>query len=108
MAPHYAAGLGPWPHPQVPPPSLLPIAQEGRLFSPEDALSVDLLHEVVPADHLEQRAVARAMELGALPAAGFATVKRGLRAPCPGDGGCRSGRSIVLSLPTGSTGHATM
>jgi enoyl-CoA hydratase/carnithine racemase len=66
---------------QVPPPSLLPIAQEGRLFSPEDALSVGLLHEVVPADHLEQRAVARAMELGALPAAGFATVKRGLRAP---------------------------
>ncbi|MFL5313358.1 MAG: enoyl-CoA hydratase-related protein [Myxococcales bacterium] len=66
---------------QLPAPSLLPVAQEGRLFSPEEALSVGLLHEVVPADRLEQRAVARAMELGALPAAGFATVKRGLRAP---------------------------
>src|SRR2546421_1707162 len=66
---------------QVPAASLLPIAQEGRLFSPEDALSVGLLHEVVPADHLEQRAVARAMELGALPGAAYASVKHGLRAP---------------------------
>src|SRR2546430_11128637 len=66
---------------QVPPPSLLPIAQEGRLFSPEDALSVGLLHEVVPEDHLEQRAVARAMELGALPGAAYASVKPWTRAP---------------------------
>jgi len=66
---------------QLPPPSLLPIALEGRLFPPEEALSVGLLHEVLPADRLEQRAVARAMELGALPPSGFATVKRGLRGP---------------------------
>ncbi|HEX9605560.1 MAG TPA: enoyl-CoA hydratase/isomerase family protein [Myxococcales bacterium] len=66
---------------QVPPPSLLPIALEGRLFSPEEALSVGLLHELLPPDRLEQRAVARAMELGALPGSAFATVKRGLRAP---------------------------
>jgi enoyl-CoA hydratase len=66
---------------QLPPPSLLPVAQEGRLFSPDEALSVGLLHELVPADRLEQRAVARAMELGALPGTAYASVKRGLRAP---------------------------
>jgi enoyl-CoA hydratase len=66
---------------QLPPASLLPIALEGRLFSPEEALSVGLLHEVVPADRLEQRAVARAMELGALPGSAFASIKQGLRAP---------------------------
>src|SRR6266853_1125197 len=56
-------------------------ALEGRLFSPEEALAVGLLHELLPPDRLEQRAVARAMELGALPGSAFATVKRGLRAP---------------------------
>ena len=66
---------------QMPPPSLLPIALEGRLFSPEEALSIGLVHEVVPPDRLEQRAVARAMELGALPGSAFATVKHSLRAP---------------------------
>jgi enoyl-CoA hydratase/carnithine racemase len=66
---------------QMPPPSLLPIALEGRLFSPEEAHSVGLLHEVVSADGLEQRAVAKAMELGALPGAAFAAVKHGIRAP---------------------------
>ena len=66
---------------QMPPPSLLPIALEGRLFSPEEARSVGLLHEVVAADTLEQRAVAKAMELGALPCAAYAAVKRGLRGP---------------------------
>ena len=54
---------------QVPAASLLPIALEGRLFSPEEAVSVGLLHEVVPADRLEQ------------PGAAYASVKHGLRAP---------------------------
>src|SRR3989442_11907843 len=65
---------------QVPAASLLPIALEGRLFSPEEAVSVGLLHEVVPADRLEQRAIARAMELGALPGASYASDKHSLRA----------------------------
>jgi len=39
------------------------------------------LHELLPPDRLEQRAVARAMELGSLPGSAFAAVKRGLRAP---------------------------
>ena len=64
---------------QVPPPSLLPIAQEGRLFSPDEALAVGLLHELAPPDRLEQRAVGRALELGALPSSAFAAVKQGLR-----------------------------
>src|SRR2546428_2382376 len=64
---------------QVPAASLLPIALEGRLFSPDEALAVGLLHELAPADRLEQRAVGRAMELGALPSPAFAAVKQGLR-----------------------------
>src|SRR2546421_6043713 len=66
---------------QVPTPSLLPIAQEGRLFSPDEAAAVGLLHEVVPPDQFEQRALGRAMELGTLPSAAFGAVKLGLRAP---------------------------
>jgi enoyl-CoA hydratase len=66
---------------QVPPASLLPVALEGRLFSPQDAAAVGLLHEVVPPERLQQRAVERALELGALPAGAFAEVKRALRAP---------------------------
>src|SRR6266446_3211274 len=54
---------------QVPAPSLLPIALEGRLFAPEEALAVGLLHELASPDRFEQRAVARALELGALPPA---------------------------------------
>ena len=66
---------------QVSPPSLLPIAQEGRLFSPDEAVAVGLLHEVVPPDQFEQRALGRAMELGTLPSAAFGAVKLGLRSP---------------------------
>ncbi len=66
---------------QVPPASLLPVALEGRLFSPQDAAALGLVHEVVPPERLEQRAVERALELGALPAAAFAEVKRSLRSP---------------------------
>ena len=66
---------------QVAPQSLLPIALEGRLFTPEEATSLGLLHELVPPDRLEQRATERALELGALPLDAFAAVKRAIRAP---------------------------
>jgi Delta3-Delta2-enoyl-CoA isomerase len=66
---------------QVAPQSLLPIALEGRLFNPEEATSLGLLHELVPPDRLEQRATERALELGALPAEAFAAVKAAIRAP---------------------------
>src|SRR5207249_7628146 len=66
---------------QVPPQSLLPIALEGRLFPPHEALALGLLHEVVPKESLEQRAAERALELASLPRQAFAAVKSAIRAP---------------------------
>jgi enoyl-CoA hydratase/carnithine racemase len=66
---------------QVPPQSLLPVALEGRLCTPEEALALGLLHELVAPERLEQRAAERALELGSLPPQAFAAIKRALRAP---------------------------
>jgi enoyl-CoA hydratase len=65
----------------VPARSLVSVGLEGRLFSPEEALGVGLVHEVVPPVELLARALARAQKLSATGAAGFANVKSGLRAP---------------------------
>lgn len=67
--------------PQVPPASLLPIALEGRLFPPDDALRLGLVHELVPPAELEARALAKARVLAAVPAAAFRQVKLDLRRP---------------------------
>ena len=64
---------------QVPGPSLAPIALEGRLFSPREALQLGLLHEVVPEAELLPRALERARALAALPGPGVALVKSALR-----------------------------
>ncbi len=64
---------------QVPPPSVAPIALEGRLFSPREALQLGLLHEVVPEGELIERALQRAAALAALPAPGARMVKQSLR-----------------------------
>jgi enoyl-CoA hydratase len=66
---------------QVPSASLMPIALEGKLFGPREALAVGLVHEVVPAASLDERAFARARELGALPPAAFADIKMLIRRP---------------------------
>jgi enoyl-CoA hydratase len=66
---------------QVPPPSLVPIALEGRLFDSKQALAVGLVHELVPPAELAARAHAKATELAAFPADGMAQIKRALRAP---------------------------
>jgi enoyl-CoA hydratase len=66
---------------QLPPTSLLPLALEGRLVSPGEAQSLELVHEVVPAASLIERATARAKELAAVPSSGFRQVKAGLRRP---------------------------
>jgi enoyl-CoA hydratase len=63
----------------VPPASLVPIAYEGRLFAPAEALALGLVHEVVPAAELEKRALARAQALASVPATAVAQVKLGLR-----------------------------
>jgi enoyl-CoA hydratase len=65
----------------VGPASLVPIAFEGKLFSPADALALGLVHEVVDADALEARARARAQSLASVPATAVAQVKLGLRRP---------------------------
>jgi enoyl-CoA hydratase len=64
---------------QVPPASLLPIAIEGRLLAPAEALALGLVHEVVPAEKLLERAIEKARELAALPAAAVRQVKASLR-----------------------------
>ncbi len=66
---------------QVPAASMVPIALEGRLFSPREALALDLVHEVVAADSLEQHAIDRARALAAAPSAAVEQVKRALRRP---------------------------
>lgn len=66
---------------QVPSSSLGPIALEGRLLAPRDALALGLVHEVVAPDALQERALARARELAALPPAAFAMIKASIRRP---------------------------
>ena len=66
---------------QVPASSLAPIALEGRLFSPREALALGLLHEVVPEADLLDKALARAQALASLPPAGVRQVKAALRRP---------------------------
>jgi enoyl-CoA hydratase len=65
----------------VPPASIVPIAFEGTLFAPGDALGLGLVHEVAPAADLLARATAKAAAFAAVPAAGIAQIKRALRAP---------------------------
>jgi enoyl-CoA hydratase len=52
---------------------------EGPLFSPEEAVEIGLVDEVVPAPELEARAVERAKHLASVPDAAFAESKRLLR-----------------------------
>jgi enoyl-CoA hydratase len=66
---------------QVPASSLVPIAYEGRLFSPVEALALDLVHLVVPGPDLLAHAMVKARALAELPGAAVTQVKRALRSP---------------------------
>jgi len=66
---------------QVPGSSLGPLALEGRLVLPREALQLGLLHEVVPESELLPRSLQRASALAALPPAGVRMVKESLRKP---------------------------
>jgi enoyl-CoA hydratase/carnithine racemase len=63
----------------VPPASLIPIAMEGQLFSPQRALELGLVHELVASASLSERAQARAVELATPPSSGVMQVKAALR-----------------------------
>jgi enoyl-CoA hydratase len=65
----------------VPIASLLPVALEGRLFAPPDALALGLVEELAPSAEVEARAHAWARRLAAVPASGFRQVKAALRRP---------------------------
>lgn len=65
----------------VPGSAMLPIAMEGRLLSPHEALELSLIDEVVPQAELETRALTRAEKLAASPGPAFAQVKNALRRP---------------------------
>jgi enoyl-CoA hydratase len=66
---------------QVPPASVMPIALEGKLFSPQRALELGLVHEVAEPARLAARARERALELAQIPSSGYAQVKAALRRP---------------------------
>ncbi len=66
---------------QVPPQSLVPLAVEGRMLPPADALRLGLIDEIAPPDALEARAVERARQLSRAPNLGFSQVKLALRRP---------------------------
>jgi enoyl-CoA hydratase len=65
----------------VSPRALGPLALEGRLLMPRAALDLGLIDEVIAADALQARAIARARVLGSAPGAGFAQIKAALRRP---------------------------
>lgn len=66
---------------EVPPTSLGPLAREGRVVTPREALSLHLVHDLARPDDLESRALDIARSLARLPAAAYAQVKSTLRAP---------------------------
>ncbi len=85
---------------QVPATSLLPIAQEGKLFAPRDALGLGLVHEVVAADALLPRALERARELAQIPAASYAHIKAALRRPAIDAVRADGGKSVASWVAT--------
>jgi enoyl-CoA hydratase len=65
----------------VPPASITPIALEGTLLRPGEALALGLVHELAPAGDLLARAIVKAKAYAALPSAAVAQVKHALRRP---------------------------
>jgi len=66
---------------QVPAAALVPVALEGRLFTPAEALRLGLVEAVVPRADLLAAATARARELAAVPRAAYAQIKGALHEP---------------------------
>ena len=65
----------------VAPPHLQRLVYSGRLVTPDEALGMGLVDEIVEPDQLMERAMMVARRLASIPAATFALTKRGLRDP---------------------------
>lgn len=65
----------------LPASSLLPVALQGGLFEPRQALALGLIDEVVAPEQLLERACQRARELASAPRAAYAQIKLGWRRP---------------------------
>ena len=65
----------------VAPPHLQRLLHSGRLATPDEALSLGLVDEVVPAETLMGKAMEAARRLAAIPPRTFALTKRALREP---------------------------
>jgi enoyl-CoA hydratase/carnithine racemase len=70
------------------------------MLLPREALALGLVHEVVPAAELEERAVAKARELAALPADAFRQVKAALRRPALDAVKADAGRDVASWVAT--------
>jgi enoyl-CoA hydratase len=66
---------------QVPFTSLVPVALEGHLFAPAEALRLGLVEAVVPPERLLPAAIARGQELARVPRTAYAQIKGALREP---------------------------
>ena len=66
---------------EVPPSSLGPLAREGHVVLPHEALALDLVHALAQTDDLEARAMDNARTLMRLPPSAYTQVKTALRAP---------------------------
>jgi enoyl-CoA hydratase len=65
----------------VSPRALVPIALEGRLLGPAEALGLGLVDELCSFDALQASAHGRALQLASAPSGAFAQVKSALRRP---------------------------
>jgi enoyl-CoA hydratase len=66
---------------QVAPAALVPIALEGKLLAPADAVALGLVHALAPPGELVAHAKARARQLAQIPPDAAAQVRRALRTP---------------------------
>ena len=60
---------------KLPASSFVPVALEGRLFSPEEALHLGIVDELVAPEDLADRAFQRCAELAAIPSVAWAQIK---------------------------------
>ena len=76
------------------------LSKEKRLFNPDEAFEVGLVHDVVLPSELMETALERANELAVNPSSGVAQVKRSLRQPIVERIQHAAGRDLEVWLDT--------